>query len=261
VTRFRQAGGVLGLVVVFAGCLAGCNVNARLDITLRADGSGVLRSIVTLDADAVTRLGGAAALSQDVPLGDLRTAGWGISRWVRATNGSESITFTHAFVDPHDLARRIVDLAGPHGVLQNPTVTHKSGWFASSSAVSIVVDVRSPSVDIVHDAPLAARLRAAGVDPARLEAQLDVELRSALHLTVVVHLPGGKSQSYDAATGSVKTFRVAQGGTNWDHVVKFGIGVMLAVIAALFFLAATVGARRSRRRVVQRAERTRAPVG
>jgi hypothetical protein len=257
VTRFRQAGAVLGLVVV----LAGCNVNARVDITLRADGSGTLRSIISLDAAAVARLGGASALAQNVPLADLRTAGWGISRWARGTSGSESITLTHGFVDQSDLARRILDLAGPHGVLRNPAVTHDRGWFASSSAVSIVVDVRAPSVDIVHDAPLAARLRTAGLDPARLQAQLAVELRSALHLTVVVHLPGGKSQAYDAATGSVKTFRVAQGGTNWDHVVKFGIGVMLALIAALFLLAATVGARRSRRRIVQRAERTRAPVG
>jgi len=257
VTRFRPVGAVLGFVVL----LAACNVNTRVEITLHADGSGALRTTVVLDADAVARLGGAGTLAQNVPLGDLRAAGWGISSWTRGTSGSESIVFTHRFVDPSDLARRVVDLAGPHGILQNPTVTRQRGWFASSNAVSIVVDVRSPSVDIVHDAPLAARLRAAGLDPARLEAQLAVQLHSALHLTVVVHLPGGKTRSYDAATGSVKTLRVAEGGTDWDHVVKFGIGVMLALIAAAFFLAATVGARRSRRRVVQRAERSHAPVG
>lgn len=255
-TRFRHVGAVLGFLVA----LAGCNVNTRVEITLHADGSGTLRTTVALDADAVSRLGGAAGLAQNVPLGDLRTAGWGISSWTHGTGGSESIVFTHPFVDRSDLARRVVDLAGPHGILQNPTVTRQRGWFGSRNAVSIVVDVRSPSVDIVHDAPLATRLRAAGLDPARLEAQLAVQLRTALHLTVVVHLPGGKTQSYDAATGSVKTFRVAQGGTDWDHVVKFGIGVMLTLIAALFFLAATVGARRSRHRVVQRADRSHAPV-
>ena len=127
----------------------------------------------------------------------------------------------------------------------------------------IVVDVRSPSVDIVHDAPLAARLRAAGTDPAQLEAQLAVQLKTALHVSVVLHLPGGHTESYDAPTGSRQTFRVSHGGLSWDHVVKFGIGVALALLAVLFFLAAGIGARRNRRRAAQRVDRApqeRAPL-
>ena len=37
--------------------------------------------------------------------------------------------------------------------------------------------------------------------------------------------------------------------------MKFGIGVALALLAGLFFLAATVGARRNRRRAAQRIAR------
>ena len=61
--------------------------------------------------------------------------------------------------------------------------------------------MRSPSVDIVHDPTLAARLRAAGVDPAALEPQLAVQLETALHVSVVVHLPGGRTVTYDARDG------------------------------------------------------------
>src|SRR5450755_1793791 len=190
---------------------------------MRDDGSGTLRTTITVDADAVQRLGGSKNLAQTVPLGDLRTVGWTISAWTRGASSSETVTLSHPFVDQRDLARRVLDLVGPHGILQNPTVTHDRGWFGSRDALSIVVDVRSPSVDIVHDAAL-------------VEAQLAVELKSALHVSVVVHLPSGHTEAYDAPPGTVKAVRVAEGGTKWDQVVKFGIGLLLALLAATFFL-------------------------
>ena len=138
--------------------------------------------------------------------------------------------------------RRIVDLVGPKGILQNPTLLHDRGWFNSDYAMSLVVDVRSPSVDIVGDTALSTRLQAAGVDPVALQSELAVQLKSALHVSVVAHLPGGETRTYEAPVGSVQTFRVASGGTDWDHVVKFGIGLALSLLAGLFFLAAGVGA-------------------
>jgi hypothetical protein len=248
VRRVRAAFGLVALVVV----LAGCRVDTRFDVTLRDDGSGTVRTTVTIDADAVQRLGGASSLAQNVPLDDLRSASWTISRWTHGTAGSQSITLSHAFTDQRDLARRIVDLAGPHGILQDATVSRERGWFHSSDAVGLVVDVRSPTIDIVHDAPLAARLRAAGLDPALLQAQLAVQLKSALHVTVVVHLPGGHTETYVAPTGSIGTVRVADGGTDWNRVVEFGIGLALALLAGLFLLAAGMGVRRNRRRARER---------
>ena len=167
-------------------------------------------------------------------------------------NGSETVTLAHPFVDSVDLGRRIVDLAGPDGVLQDASFSLAHGWFRSRQTLSVVVDVRSPSVDIVHDRPLAARIRAAGLDPALLEAQLAVQLKTALHVTVVVHLPDGHTESYDAPAGSVRTVRVGNGGTDWNRIVEFGIGLTLALLAGLFFLAAMMGARRGRRRARDR---------
>ena len=252
---FIFSGSLLGIAVL----LAGCRVDTRVDINLHGDGSGTLQSTITFDADAVDQMGGAAALEQAVPLGDLRAAGWTITPFRRGTGGTTVITFSHPFADQRDLALRIVDLAGPRGILQNPKIVHDRGWFRSRDAVSIVVDVRSPAVGIVHDAALAARLRAAGTDPAQLEAVLAVQLKSALHVSVIIHLPGGLTKRYDAANGSVKNFRVKDGGVDWDRVVKFGIGLALALLAVLFFLAATVGIRRNRRRAAQRIARGQPP--
>lgn len=252
VTRVRQLCIFVGIVVL----LASCRVDTRVDITVHDNGSGVVRSSVTLDADAVGQLGGASALGANVPLGDLKSAGWTISPWVKgAAVGSQTITISHSFADQSELTRRIIDLAGPHGILQNPKISRDRGWFSSHNAVSVVVDLRSPSVDVVHDSALVTKLRSQGVDPAILQAKLAVELKSALNVSVVVHLPGGGNRTYAVAPGKLQTVRFADGGTDWDHVVKFGIGLAFALIAGFFFLAAGVGVRRNRRRARQRITR------
>jgi hypothetical protein len=246
-------------VVGFAVVLAACNVNTKVVVTLRPDGTGTIRTVIVFDADAVSKMGGAATLVQTVPLDDLRAAGWTISHWTRGTGGTESITLSHGFFDQTELAQRVVDLAGPHGILQSPQLTHDRGWFRSHDGLAIVVDVRSPSVDIVSDKALSDRLRFAGTDPAKLQAQLAVQLKTALHVSVALQVPGRATKTYDAPTGSRQTFRVSHGGLSWDHVVKFGIGVALALLAVLFFLAAGIGIRRNRRRAAQRSDRSIPP--
>jgi hypothetical protein len=231
---------------------------------LHDDGSGLVRTTVTLDSDALAHVGTTAAAAPAVVVDDFRAAGWKVSHWVKASNGSQTISLSHAFADRTELAQRIGELAGPNGMLRDPTLSRRRGWFSSRNALSLVVDMRAPSIGVTNDAALVAKLRAAGVDPATLESQFDSQIRGALHLTVVLHLPGGQTETYVAQNGQVQTVRVSSGGTDWDHVVKFGLGVSLAVVAAMFFLAAGVGASRNRRRVMQRFEagppRDRAPL-
>ena len=113
---------VWGLLLVSVVLLAGCKVDARVDVTLRADGSGTVTARVTLDADAVRRLT-TAPIAQAVPLADMRAAGWKVSGWTKSSGGSESITVSHGFVGQTDLARRLADLVGTTGVLHDPAIT------------------------------------------------------------------------------------------------------------------------------------------
>jgi hypothetical protein len=254
----------LGVVAFLGFLLAGCNVNTRVDVVLRDDGSGVLRTTVALDANALARLGTARGGAPPVVVDDLRKAGWTVSPWVKTARGSQTITLSHSFADHAELAQLVGDLAGPKGILRNPTLSHRRGWFSSRDELSLVVDMRAPSIGVTGDVALAAKLRSAGVDPATLESKLDSQLRGALHVTVVLHLPDGHTEAYVAQDGEVRTVRASSGGTDWDHVVKFGLAVALALIAAMFLLAAGMGARRNRRRAVQRVEapppRDRAPL-
>jgi hypothetical protein len=253
--RIARILAVLGLAVT----LAACSVNAKIEVALRADGTGTIRTVIVFDADAVSKMGGANTLTQTVPLDDLRAAGWKISPWTRGSGGTETISLSHSFFDQRELAQRVGELAGPRGILQNPKLTHDRGWFSSHDGLAIVVDVRAPSVDILSDKALSDRLRFAGTDPAKLQAQLAAQLKTALHVSVVLQVPGRTAKTYDAPTGTVRTFGLSHGGLAWDHVVKFGIGAALALLALLFFSAAGIGMRRNRRRAAERVDRTIRP--
>ncbi len=248
---------VWALALLALVLLAGCHVDTRVDVTLNRDGSGVVSTTVTLDADALRQLGGITAASKQVPLGDLRAAGWEISQWTPSANGGATITFTHPFTGQDDLAARLADLVGTNGILRSPSITHTRGWLHGSDGMSMVIDLRDPSTGIGSDADLQAHLRAAGVDPATLNQDLTAELRSALHVSVVLHLANGATRTYDVPTGTTTTVSVSHSTTNWNRVIEVGIAVVLLVLAGLFALAASASARRARRRTAQRDEALR----
>ena len=208
-----------GLLLVGVVLLAGCKVTARVDVTLRADGSGTVAARISLDADAVHRLTTHAPLATAVPLGDLHAAGWQVSAWKRDHAGGATITFTHGFVGQADLARRLTDLAGAHGVLRDARITRTRGWFGAKDEISVAVDLRHLSAGVQRDAPLAARLKSAGLDVKSLDAQLRSQLAGALLVTVVVHAPGGHSRELDLAAGDHGTVAASQSQTYVSRIV------------------------------------------
>jgi hypothetical protein len=264
VTQFRRVLGrcAIGAVLLF---LAGCRVDARVDIALEDDGSGTVTATLTFDREAMARLGGRAKAAQQVPLGDLRDAGWQISSWTPGPRGTTTLTLTQEYADQDELARLLADLTGADGALRTPTIERERGWFTSRDSLSLVVDMRALESGVVGDAELRARLEAAGLDPTTLDSQLTRELRDSFHLTVAVQLPGGEVREYDATVGTEETVAAEQDHTDYDRMVQLGLAVALAVLAALFLASAAVSARRNRRRrrervhQEERIERKRAP--
>jgi hypothetical protein len=232
--------------------LAGCRADARVEITMHGDGSGVLRTTVTLDADAVRQIGGQKATTAQLPLTQLHDAGWTVDPWHATADGGGTVRFTTAFDNQQELAQRLQDLVGAQGILRDPHVTHSRGLFSSNDGLSLVVDMRAPQTGIGSDADLKARLKAAGVDPATLDAQFATELRNALHLTVVLQTPDGKSTTYTASNGTLKTVALSHKSTYYDRMIKYGIALTLALLAGSFLLAAYMSSSRNRRRQQQR---------
>lgn len=242
---------VWGLLLVSVVLLAGCKVDARVDVTLRADGSGTVGARLTLDADAVRRLTTHAPLAEAIPLDDLRDAGWDVSAWKPASGGGDSITLTHDFVGQADLARRLTDLAGPNGALRDPRITRTRGWFGAEDEIAVTVDLRNLSAGVRSDAELAARLQAAGLDVDALDAQLRAELADALHVTVAVHAPGGSSRTIELAAGDHGTVAASQSQTYTRRVVLLAAGAALLLLALVITGALLLTRSRSRREPIR----------
>jgi len=233
-------------VLLSAVVLAGCKVNAQVDVTLRPDGTGTITAHIALDAAAVQRLTARAPLAQAVPLADVRAAGWVVSKWLPLAGGGEAITLSHPFVGQPDLTRRIADLSGPSGVLRDPKITRTRGFLDSDDGLAITVDLRHLSAGIRTDTQLAQRLTAAGLNVNTLDAQLHAQLNGALHVEVVVHAPGGKSKTVQLTAGGHATVRASDSRTNARRVELLAAGALLLVLALMIMAASS--ASRSRRR-------------
>jgi hypothetical protein len=240
------------VLLLLVALLAGCRVDTRVEITVNADGSGVLLSKVTLDAEALARIGGVDQASAQIPVQDLEAAGWTAGPWVNGEGGSVTREFSHPFASQSDLANRLIDLFGAQGAVRLPEFERTKGWLHTSSELSMLVDLQAPTTGIGSDDDLKARLAYAGVDIASLDERLTDELRNGVHLTVVATLPDGTKKTYEAQRGEVQTIRAEESMLNWDRAIKLGIALCLAAIAGMFFLAASMSARRNRDRQVQR---------
>ncbi|MDQ1481734.1 MAG: hypothetical protein QOI44_2595 [Actinomycetota bacterium] len=219
---------VIGLVL-----LAGCKVDAHVDITLHADGTGTVSAKVALDADAVRRLTKHAPLDSAVPLDDLRDAGWRITAWKRDSSGGAEIALSRTFVNEEGLAHRLADLAGPSGALRDPRITRTRGWFGSSDKIAITVDLRDVGAGVKSDAELAQSLQAAGLDVNTLDAQLSSELKGALQVTVRVRTPDGRSQTVGFHGGGHATIVASQSQTYVRRMVLLAVGGVLLLLALI----------------------------
>jgi hypothetical protein len=218
------------LLLISVVLVAGCKVDARVDITLRADGSGTVAVKVTLDAEAVQKLTTGGSLASAVPLDDLRDAGWGVSAWKRSASGA-TITLSHEFVGRAELARLLADLTGPNGALRDPQITRTRGWFGSSDKIALTVDLRDVDAGVKSDAELAQRLQAAGLDVDTLDAQLSGALRDALQVTVRVRAPGGRFQSTGFRGDGHGTIFASQSQTYVRRFVLLAVGAVLLLLA------------------------------
>jgi hypothetical protein len=256
---------VLGLLIL-AALLAGCRVDTRVEVTVAADGSGLLVTHVTLDAEALARVGGVDKATQQIPVSDLEAAGWKVGPWVNGEGGGVTREFAHPFANESDLANRLVDLFGAQGAVRSPEFSRNKGWLDTSSELTLLVDMQAPTTGIGSDDDLKARLAFAGVDVAALDEAMTNELRDDLHLTVVANLPDGTKKTYEVKRGEVRTVRAEESELNWDRAIKLGIALCLFAIAGTFLLAASMSARRNRTRQVQRrtgpraADHERAPL-
>jgi len=221
---------VLIVALLVAVVVASCKADTALTVTVKPDGSGTVRVHVMFDADAARQVP-----PSTIPLDDLARAGW------RVTRDATSITVEKGFADTAALPGVLREISGPGGVLRDVSLTRDPSFLDVKYALRVDVDLRGLGANVASDAALAQRLRAAGVDPAAVDARLSGSLRDAVSLDVHALLPGGGVRTWHVAPGGQvdarATSTVSNGGRLW-WLVAAGILVVLAVLVAVLSLLA-----------------------
>lgn len=251
---------MLTRVCAFVACvavLAGCKVDADLTITTRGDGTGTIEMEITLDAEAVARVEtNGRTLDTAFALDDLRAAGWEISPWTRAEDGSAAIVLTHGYSGEDELDQRIGELVGPTNLVRDVELTRQRGILRDRDELSVDVDLRAAGAGIAEDPELAAALEASGLDVATLDQQLQAELRDGLTVQVTVEVPGDRAETVTVVPGDEERATAAHSSFDSGKLTWFVIAGILVFLALLLYLAASVGARRERARRPFEYERT-----
>ncbi|MFM8302704.1 MAG: hypothetical protein ACKOA9_00160 [Actinomycetota bacterium] len=190
--------GVVALALVCSACAVDTTVTVRVD----EDGAGVVRVEVRADADAVqTAEAGGGTLESRVRLADLPAAGWTVGPWVRAPDGSASITLRKRFADVDEVTGILSELSGDAGPLRDASFTRSRSFLATETAARVTLDRARMGTGIAADSDLVARLQAEGVDVNAIDQQLRTELQEGLGVRLVVELPDGSRTVIEPAAG------------------------------------------------------------
>jgi hypothetical protein len=261
VTTTRRRARLAAVVACALGALVlgGCHASATVAIRVRADGRGTVAIAVSLDRAARLALAGAASNPgssasrnelPDVPLDDLRARGWTVSSWRSSAGGGAALQLSKSFNGGAGLSSVLAELDGNDGALRDAHVVRERALLRDRDGVSLLADLRHLRVGVADDAALAARLRAAGIDVAALDAGLRARITGSFDLTVRVELPDGAHATVHVKPGEQRRLTVA---STTDHpgrraaLVAAGLAALLGL--ALFVIAARHAhrARRARR--------------
>jgi hypothetical protein len=229
--------------------LAACRVDTTVAVRVHANGGGTVTVRVGLDPDAVRAAeAGGGKLEGRVRLGDLPAAGWTVSPWARAADGSATLTLSKPFTSPAQVHRIVAELNGLHGPLRDVTLGRSASAFRTRYRFGGVADLAALGTGMTDDQELLVKLAAERVDIGTLDRRLLGQLREAFRMNVRVRLPGGGGRTWTAKPGERAVLRASSSTVDTAHVVGLVVGVSAGVIAVLLLVVGKVRTGRRRRR-------------
>ncbi len=191
------------LLVALVVLLAGCKVDTTVDVTVREDGSGVVRVVVEADAEAVKAAeSGGVPIEQAVRLGDLAEAGFRVGAWQKAEDGSATIVISRPFDSVDEVQGIVRALGGAGGPLPELRATLDKGIVGTDYGVQGRIDLDNVTSGVSDDEELVAKLQALGVDVNVIDQQLLAQVQSSFGLKVVVRLPDQKPVTFTPKEGA-----------------------------------------------------------
>ena len=244
-----------GLALLLAALVlllcSGCQVTIATGVDANADGSGMVRAGVGLDADALRQV---PDLRQQLKVDDLRKAGWTVVGPRKEGDGRTWVRASKRFADPAGERRAVVELNGPTGPFKDFRLTRHRSFLRSTLRFSGTVDLAGASA--LADQRLIQQLASSGLDTAALQREASDLVNRSFKLQVVARLPGSIHSNAPVSVDGGVVWRPKVGervqlvatARAWDtrRIVLLAAAV-LAALAAVMLL-------------VRRRRRKRAPV-
>jgi uncharacterized protein YceK len=236
------------LALVVCLLLAGCKVDTTLTIDVDDDGSGTVRVRVALDAEAVQNAqAGGGMLEDRVRLGDLQAAGWTVSTWRRAPNGSATVSLRKNFANAGDLAGVIAELSGEEGPLRGVTLERDRGLLFTEYKLSGVADLSQLTAGVANDPELVARLTAERVDLAQIDQRLTQQINDAFRLRIRLVLPGGDVTEIRPEPGKKVNLATSSSQLDTTRALLLAAAVVLGALGIFVLVRGELRGRRPRR--------------
>jgi hypothetical protein len=239
------------LLVVVVACvlLAGCKVDTTLTIDVHDDGSGSVRVRVALDADAVQNAqAGGGMLEDRVRLGDLRAAGWTVTPWRRAPDGSATVSLRKDFANAGDLARVVAELSGKDGPLRGVALERNRGFLSTEYKVKGAADLSRLTAGIADDPEVVAQLTGQRVDLAQIDQRLAQQINDAFRLRVRFVFPGGDVTEVKPEPGRKVSLATSTSQFDTTRALLLAGAVVLGAVGVVLLVRGELRGRRRRRR-------------
>jgi hypothetical protein len=237
------------LVVVVAGVLlAGCKVDTTLTIDVHEDGSGSVRVRVALDAEAVQNAqAGGGMLEDRVRLGDLQAAGWTVTPWRRAPDGSATVSLRKNFGNAGDLAGVVAELSGKNGPLPRVALERNRGFLSTEYKITGDADLSRLTAGIADDPEVLAQLTGQRVDLAQIDQRLAQQINDAFRLRIRFVFPGGDVTEVQPEPGEKVSLATSTSQFDTTRALLLGGGVVLGALGVVLFVHGELRRRRQRR--------------
>ncbi|MDQ2649078.1 MAG: hypothetical protein M3Z03_05955 [Actinomycetota bacterium] len=119
----RGRGALLAVLLLLA--CASCRMELDVDVTMQRDGSGTVAVLLTVDPDALERVGG--DLAGVIDLAGFRADGWRVEGPSEDEAGETTLRLTQAFADPAAGEAVLASLTGEDGPLTGFRLDRESG--------------------------------------------------------------------------------------------------------------------------------------
>jgi hypothetical protein len=226
--------------------LSGCRAGVTVTIDSRADGSGRVRAVVTLDAAAARRL---PDLADQLETDDLRAAGWEVEGPRPTEEGGVEVQAAKRFRSPQEATQAVEELSGPTGPFRDFRLRRDRSFFKTRTAFEGTVDLTG-GLEAFSDDSLRQRLggSALGFDPADLERQVGEPLSRIFDFRVVARLPGeGGRTEWRPALGEEARLVAAAEQWNARNVGAAAVALVTGLAAVLLAVRRLRRRRRTRR--------------